>query len=159
MFPSFPSLRERNLITLYGDTKVSGDFTDKDKSPKGSVDYKIRPLVDLINRHPEYVTLSSCSGRVALFDPTGVNVSAYDDGEDKQTQQQQQVKGTEISGKGRGKWILVTHDIEANLGEQIIYALKKVGRERFLTFGPSWSDFLTSALLKDKHVPSSFGCR
>ena len=22
MFPSFPSLRERNLITLYGDTKV-----------------------------------------------------------------------------------------------------------------------------------------
>jgi tRNA(Phe) wybutosine-synthesizing methylase Tyw3 len=94
MFPSFPSLRERNLITLYGDTKVSGDFTDKDKSPKGSVDYKIRPLVDLINRHPEYVTLSSCSGRVALFDPTGVNVSAYYDGEDKQTQQQQQVKGT-----------------------------------------------------------------
>ena len=106
MFPSFPSLRERNLITLYGDTKVSGDFTDKDKSPKGSVDYKIRPLVDLINRHPEYVTLSSCSGRVALFDPTGVNVSAYYDGEDKQTQQQQQVKGTEIRGKGRGKWIL-----------------------------------------------------
>ena len=33
MFPSFPSLRERNLITLYGDTKVSGDFTNKDKSP------------------------------------------------------------------------------------------------------------------------------
>ena len=37
MFPSFPSLRERNLITLYGDTKVSGDFTDKDKSPKEEV--------------------------------------------------------------------------------------------------------------------------
>ena len=68
MLPSFPSLRERNLRTLYGDIKIS-DYTDNDKSPKGSVDVKIRSLVDLINSHPEYVTLSSCSGRVAMFDP------------------------------------------------------------------------------------------
>ena len=68
--PSFASLRERNLKTLYGDTKIS-EYINNDKSPKGSVDEKIRPLVNLINLHPEFVTLSSCSGRVAMFDPEG----------------------------------------------------------------------------------------
>ena len=120
MLPSFPSLRERNLLTLYGDTKVSS-YTDVDKSPIGCVDRKVRPLVDLINSHPEYVTLSSCSGRVALFDPSGTAHS--DDVEEE-------VKGTETSGKGRGKWIYVTHDIEPDLGHQIILALNKVGQER-----------------------------
>jgi len=116
MLASFPSLRERNLQTLYGDTKVS-TYTDVDKSPIGCVDRKVRPLVDLINSHPEYVTLSSCSGRVALFDPAGSDV-------------EQEIKGTEISGKGRGRWIYVTHDIEPDLGHQIIHALNKVGQER-----------------------------
>jgi len=119
MLPSFPSLRERNLQTLYGDTKVS-TYTDVDKSPIGCVDRKVRPLVDLINSHPEYVTLSSCSGRVALFDPAGTTHSDVE----------QEVKGTEISGKGRGQWIYVTHDIEPDLGHQIILALNKVGQER-----------------------------
>ena len=117
MLPSFPSLREKNLRTLYGSA-------NNDRSPKGSVDEKIIPLVDLINRHPEYVTLSSCSGRVALFDPAGstsYNDNDNDDGE---------IKGTEISGKGRGKWIYVTHDIEPNLGQSIIHSLKQVGQER-----------------------------
>jgi len=120
MLPSFPSLRERNLQTLYGDTKVS-TYTDVDKSPIGCVDRKVRPLVDLINSHPEYVTLSSCSGRIALFDPSG---TAHDDVD--------LVKGTEISGKGRGTWIYVTHDIEPDLGHQIIHALNKVGQERLI---------------------------
>jgi hypothetical protein len=66
---------ERNLHTPYGD----GGGIDN-KSPKGSVNVKICPLV---NRHPDYVTLSSCSGRVALFDPTtgiigtGIDTSMY----------------------------------------------------------------------------------
>ena len=38
-----------------------------DKSPKGSLDEPTAPLVHDINRHPDYVTTSSCSGRVALF--------------------------------------------------------------------------------------------
>ena len=119
MLPSFPSLRERNLQTLYGDTKVS-TYTDVDKSPIGCVDRKVRPLVDLINSHPEYVTLSSCSGRVALFDPAGTTNSDVE----------QEVKSTEISDKGIGRWIYVTHDIEPDLGHQIIHALNKVCQER-----------------------------
>ena len=118
MLPSFPSLREKNLRTLYGSA-------NNDRSPKGSVDEKIIPLVDLINRHPEYVTLSSCSGRVALFDPAGSNYNDTSNDDDVQI-----VKGTEISGKGRGKWIYVKHDIEPNLGQSIIHSLKQVGKER-----------------------------
>ncbi|KAJ1651806.1 hypothetical protein IWQ61_007713, partial [Dispira simplex] len=38
-----------------------------DKSPKGSIDEPIQPLLALLNRHPDYVTTSSCSGRVAVY--------------------------------------------------------------------------------------------
>jgi tRNA wybutosine-synthesizing protein 3 len=38
-----------------------------DKSPKGSLDLPIAALVHAINRHPDLVTTSSCSGRVVLF--------------------------------------------------------------------------------------------
>ncbi|MBI4148221.1 hypothetical protein HY490_02930 [Candidatus Woesearchaeota archaeon] len=39
----------------------------KDKSAKGEIDEAIKPLIDLINRHPDYVTTSSCSGRIVLL--------------------------------------------------------------------------------------------
>jgi tRNA wybutosine-synthesizing protein 3 len=134
--PSFASLRERNLKTLYGDTKIS-EYINNDKSPKGSVDEKIRPLVNLINLHPEFVTLSSCSGRVAMFDPVGY-ADDSDDGneitasvdETNITAQKKVVKGTEVSGKGRGKWIFVTHDVLPDLGNQVIDALRKAGMHR-----------------------------
>ncbi|EKF30930.1 hypothetical protein MOQ_005240 [Trypanosoma cruzi marinkellei] len=38
-----------------------------DHSPKGGVDYKCLPLMHLLNTHEDYVTTSSCSGRIALF--------------------------------------------------------------------------------------------
>lgn len=38
-----------------------------DLSPKGSVDVKCLPVIDLLNKCDEYVTTSSCSGRIALF--------------------------------------------------------------------------------------------
>lgn len=38
-----------------------------DLSPKGSVDVKCRPIIQLLNDHPDYVTTSSCSGRISLF--------------------------------------------------------------------------------------------
>ena len=161
MLPSFPSLRERNLRTLYGDTKIS-DYTDNDKSPKGSVDVKIRSLVDLINIHPEYVTLSSCSGRVAMFDPAG---SHHDDSagsnttdvEEEKTATEQgegisksKDKGTYISGKGRGKWIFVTHDILPDLGSQIIQSLQTVGQERLTLSTESANN---NAPITFKHEP------
>lgn len=38
-----------------------------DLSPKGSVDVKCLPVMDLLNHHTDYITTSSCSGRIALF--------------------------------------------------------------------------------------------
>lgn len=37
-----------------------------DKSNKGNVDERIKPLCDKINALPNYVTTSSCSGRISL---------------------------------------------------------------------------------------------
>lgn len=39
-----------------------------DKSRKGSWDERVIPLCDCINKHPEYVSLSSCSGRIMLIE-------------------------------------------------------------------------------------------
>jgi tRNA wybutosine-synthesizing protein 3 len=97
---SFADLQQTTRNTLYGNGH------DDDKSPKGSVDAPIRPLVDLINRHSAICTLSSCSGRISLFDPntrastsTGTSASSN------------KSKSTEQSGKGRGGWVLVNHDL------------------------------------------------
>jgi len=40
----------------------------RDRSKKGSIDEGIRSVVDLLNTHPDYVTTSSCSGRIVLLD-------------------------------------------------------------------------------------------
>ncbi|TMW68651.1 hypothetical protein Poli38472_006119 [Pythium oligandrum] len=76
----------------------------EDKSPKGSVDAPILELIRTINDHPDYVTSSSCSGRIALFcgvaagsaldvtDETGVAASGSD----------------HLITKG-GKWLLAEH--------------------------------------------------
>ena len=43
------------------------DEETRDKSPKGGLDAPIVPLIHAINTHADYVTTSSCSGRIALF--------------------------------------------------------------------------------------------
>jgi tRNA(Phe) wybutosine-synthesizing methylase Tyw3 len=151
VLPSFPSLRARNLRTLYGDDNddsVKRRAVPIDKSPKGSVDERIRPLVDLINSHPDYITLSSCSGRVALFDPgeyaddVAFIVDKKDEDEDDIDDDDNDVDehvhtdivngggGGGRSGKGRGgRWIFVTHDVLPDLGERVIDSLRRVGNE------------------------------
>jgi len=57
-----------------------------DKSKKGSVDIKIKPLIDLINSYDNYVTTSSCSGRIVLL------------------------KRSTDSKKHESEWIYTTHD-------------------------------------------------
>ena len=54
-----------------------------DKSPKGSLDQPIAALVFSLNRHADFVTTSSCSGRIVLFEGAR-------------------------AGRG-GKWLLVSH--------------------------------------------------
>jgi tRNA wybutosine-synthesizing protein 3 len=106
VLPSFPQVRQQNLMTLYGNGS-------NDKSRAGHVDEHIKDLVDCINRHSSYVTLSSCSGRIALFDPKFSSI-----GDNKVPLHAAEVRSEETlettteksSGKGGGAWLLVSHD-------------------------------------------------
>lgn len=123
ILPSFPSLRQQNLRALYGVGGAVGDYQHHhhhghdndndesatiykmDKSRAGGVDPHIRDLVDCINRHESFVTLSSCSGRIALFDPTSND-------EKMDRYRYDKVTTTTASGKGgSGCWLLVSHDV------------------------------------------------
>jgi tRNA wybutosine-synthesizing protein 3 len=96
--PGFAELRRRTLTNLYG----HDNSLTIDKSPKGSVDEHIQNLVNLINSHPSYVTLSSCSGRIAVFDPS----SACNDNKNID-----ETIPNERGGKGgQGRWLFVSHD-------------------------------------------------
>ena len=116
---SFVDIKKKTMRDLYG---VGG----KDKSPKGSVDVLIRPLVDLLNLHPSFATLSSCSGRIALFDPhlqqegsqtpdeyLSLLDSEDTEEEDKSLDEHELLKnlGVPKSGKGTGGWLLASHTI------------------------------------------------
>lgn len=108
--PSFAELQQKTRQTLYGintENDNSNDFTDK--SPKGSVDHPIQSLVDLINHHSAVSTLSSCSGRISLFDPNG----------EDSTDTTATAAFTDGSGKGRGKWRIVSHDLIDNPQEVV----------------------------------------
>ncbi|XP_020225983.1 tRNA wybutosine-synthesizing protein 2/3/4 [Cajanus cajan] len=41
--------------------------TESDKSPKGSLDTAIIPLINTLNQNPSYFTTSSCSGRISIL--------------------------------------------------------------------------------------------
>src|SRR5581483_6891205 len=61
--PGFHSRKQQILSFL-----TSSDPSSKiDKSPKGSVDEAILPLIELLNKHDDYVTTSSCSGRTSIY--------------------------------------------------------------------------------------------
>ncbi|OMO76800.1 tRNA transferase Trm5/Tyw2 [Corchorus capsularis] len=68
---------------------------EADKSPKGSLDTPIIPLINAINNHPSYFTTSSCSGRISILSqpkpsPTVNNL-------------------TKKKARG-GTWLFITHD-------------------------------------------------
>jgi len=58
----------------------------QDLSPKGSVDESIRDLISELNGLPDYVTTSSCAGRVAAY-----------------------LEGAQ-GAKGGGQWLFTSHD-------------------------------------------------
>lgn len=110
ILPSFIDLKRKTLQSLYGLDK-NRDYNHAllmDKSPKGSVDEKIRSMVDLINAHPSFATLSSCSGRISLFDPnTEATSSSQSQNNDDTTQSTEELAGK--TGKGFGAWLISEH--------------------------------------------------
>ncbi|KAE8878156.1 hypothetical protein PF005_g22358 [Phytophthora fragariae] len=64
----------------------------EDKSPKGCIDEPIVDMIKTINAHPDYVTSSSCSGRIAVFCGEAACSEA----------------GSDLITKG-GKWLIAEH--------------------------------------------------
>ncbi|XP_062013510.1 tRNA wybutosine-synthesizing protein 2/3/4 [Rosa rugosa] len=76
---------KRKAATL---TSLRSEVTDK--SPKGTVDTPIIPLLDVINGHRDYFTTSSCSGRISIL-----------------SQPARRVSKKKASG---GAWLYISHD-------------------------------------------------
>ena len=57
---------ESNAKQFFDQSKRNA-LSKLDKSPKGSLDVPIASLVYGLNRHPDFVTTSCCSGRIVLF--------------------------------------------------------------------------------------------
>ncbi|CAI2161988.1 5059_t:CDS:2 [Funneliformis geosporum] len=120
--PGFHTRKQQILSSL-----TSTDPSSRiDKSPKGSIDEAILPLIELLNRHDDYVTTSSCSGRVAIYCAgKGIkkhtnkfyasNNQIHDDIDEIDTNVKDEelevndVDDLRYSTKGGGKWLYVTH--------------------------------------------------
>ncbi|CAH0477080.1 unnamed protein product [Peronospora belbahrii] len=81
----------------------------EDKSPKGCIDGAIVDMIKSINAHPDYVTSSSCSGRIVLF--CG----------EKDIAGNGRNNGSDLITKG-GKWLIAQHGTITF--DQVITALR-----------------------------------
>ncbi|KAJ1405583.1 tRNA wybutosine-synthesizing protein [Sesbania bispinosa] len=71
-------------------TLASLDSTESDKSPKGTLDAPIIPLLNTLNQNPNYFTTSSCSGRISILSQPLLSTS------------KKKARG--------GSWLFVSHD-------------------------------------------------
>ncbi|KAG0292670.1 hypothetical protein BGZ96_003833 [Linnemannia gamsii] len=126
MSDGFLTRKKTILVALNSDTP--------DKSPKGYVDEPLLPLIVLINNHQDYVTTSSCSGRICTY-LEGIESEAEEEGgetgtsidtkeEEKENQEDKEddetIKGydentslaaVEAAKRAKGgQWLYVSHD-------------------------------------------------
>jgi tRNA wybutosine-synthesizing protein 3 len=106
--PSFVAKKQKILEQL----AVPAEQYD-DLSPKGSIDEKIRDLIDEINALEGCVTTSSCAGRISVF-LEGKRKSSYgevENGLEDRVSIEVPSKTAGVGGKGGGgRWLFVSHD-------------------------------------------------
>lgn len=113
----FFSRKKAILVALNSDTP--------DKSPKGYVDEPLLPLIVLINTHADYVTTSSCSGRICTYlegldegatenSEEGDNNISNNEGEEEEPKgfdENTSLAAVEASKRAKGgQWLYVSHD-------------------------------------------------
>ncbi|KAF5200292.1 tRNA wybutosine-synthesizing protein 2/3/4 [Thalictrum thalictroides] len=76
-------------------TLSSISSTEIDKSPKGTLDIPILPLLKALNLHPSYFTTSSCSGRISILSQPSLSTTTT-------TTVKKKAKG--------GTWVFITHE-------------------------------------------------
>ena len=107
-----------------------------DLSPKGSVDEGCLPLMQILNNHEDYVTTSSCSGRISIFHmATKKKKNENQEKEEDNDEQNQNVinnnnNSNPIStGAKRGEpdvatgWVFISHDRVADNDTTIIKSI------------------------------------
>ena len=105
--------KKRNILSALA--IPDEDYTDL--SPKGSVDERIRYLINIINKLDGAVTTSSCAGRISVF------LEGTKSDEDKDVQEVSEVQSLQAAvpgGKGRGgRWLFTSHDpVNDDLGNK-----------------------------------------
>ena len=111
-----------------------------DHSPKGSIDFGIRDLIDEINALEGCVTTSSCAGRVSVFlegrKITGDVVGGGGGGEegdvnrnDESERGQSTGKAAGVGGKGGGRWLFVSHDPVESKEQEVVWS-RMLGMQR-----------------------------
>ncbi|KAI9811398.1 MAG: hypothetical protein M1826_003188 [Phylliscum demangeonii] len=104
------SFRRRKDEILRSLTTAPSEY--QDKSPKGSIDTAIRPLIDDVNAQAGLVTTSSCAGRISVFregrkkpddTPAAFSGTNYDEPVGRQL-------ATPGGKGGGGTWLFVSHD-------------------------------------------------
>jgi tRNA wybutosine-synthesizing protein 3 len=89
------------MVALSSTTNRHGEFVARkakimtaiDKSPKGSFDAPILDMLAMINRHPNYVTTSSCSGRISLFRNNAISNAARAGGKEEEKEEEKEAPG------------------------------------------------------------------
>ena len=101
-----------------------------DKSKKGSFDAPIQDMLDHLNLHGEYVSTSSCSGRIAIFWENTAQDTVWTPadttvvpGEDASVDIRRNKKG----GLG-GQWLLCRHG--AVTAEEVLEALERAPKSQ-----------------------------
>ena len=100
--PTFVAKKQDILLAL----ATPDEYTDL--SPKGSVDDRIRGLIEIINGIDGVVTTSSCAGRISVF-VEGTKSEGNREFEERSGDQN--LQAAVPGGKGRGgRWLFVSHD-------------------------------------------------
>ncbi len=106
MSPPIPSTFTRKKATILEGLSVPGSEYS-DKSPKGSVDERIRELIDEINAYEGFVTTSSCAGRISVFqEGNGQGNEGNELAQEEDAPRSSRVPG----GKGGGRFLFVSHE-------------------------------------------------
>ena len=95
MSSHFTSLKELTL-------RAFSDPDHHDNSPKMSIDYPCREILHVLNSHSSYYSLSSCSGRIAVFDSSACNDPCLPPNDPSSSMDA-------TFGKGFGRWLVTEH--------------------------------------------------
>lgn len=103
--------RDKEFLTHKAHIQANLQSNACDLSPKGSVDVKCLPVMDVLNTHDDYITTSSCSGRIALFHSIGPGDAAVPS---RNTDEDAEPSSTSKSRMKRGEdtalgWVFVKH--------------------------------------------------